>query len=333
MRYSRPVGFAIVTQVLVLGKIDQAGVDLLRDGHGYNVVELPDHAPELPAHIANVDAIVVRMTRIDAALIGAAPALSIVARHGVGYEAVDVAALTRRRIPLALVGDVNSRAVAEHTLALMLAIAKRIVLHDRAMRNGNFGIRDDFAATELAEKAVLVIGLGRIGRAVARRCAAFDMSVYAFDPYVEHSEIRSLGYSPCENLDSAIAAADFVCVHVPKNAATRHLIGAEQIARMKESAAILNVSRGGIVDETALCAALERRALGGAALDVFEPEPPSKDSPLLALDSLVLSPHCAAFTQECGRRMALACARNVVAAVNGSLDPALVVNSEVLRPG
>lgn len=319
-----------MTRVLVLGKIDRSGVDLLREHHGYDVVELPDHAPELAEQIVDADAIIVRMTLIDAALVDVAPALNVVARHGVGYEAVDVAALTRRRIPLALVGDVNSGAVAEHTLALMLAIAKRIVPHDRAMRENRFSIRDEFGATEVAGKTVLVLGFGRIGREVARRCAAFDMSVSVYDPYVVNADILALGYTPAESLDSALEMADYLSVHVPKTTETEHLIGARQIARMKSSAAILNVSRGGIVDETALRIALERGALRGAALDVFDPEPPLPESLLLTQDSLVLSPHCAAFTRECGRRMALACAHNVVASFDGSLDPALVVNPEVL---
>lgn len=252
-----------MTRVLILGKIDHAGVDLLRKHHGYDVVELPDHAPGLAEQIVDADAIIVRMTRIDAALIDAAPILKIVARHGVGYEAVDVNALTVRRIPLALVGDVNSGAVAEHTLALMLAIAKRIVLHDRAMRKNRFDIRNEFAATELAGKTVLVLGFGRIGREVARRCAAFDMSVSVYDPYVDTAAILALGYTSSGSLESALAAADYVCVHLPKTVETENLIGARQLAHMKPDAAILNVSRGGIVNENALRLALERGALGG----------------------------------------------------------------------
>jgi D-3-phosphoglycerate dehydrogenase len=275
-------------------------------------------------------AIIVRMTKIDAELIDAAPNLTFVARHGVGYDTVDVEALTRRGIPLALTGDVNSGAVAEHALGLMLALAKRIPAYDQAVRTGRYSIRDSFSACELDGRTVLVIGFGRIGRKVARLCDAFGMTVLVADPFVDAGAIESLDYRYAGDLNSALEQADFVSVHVPKGPDTAHLIGKAQLDRMRRGAFLINVSRGGLVDEAALLAALDAGRLGGAALDVFEVEPPPDDYALLKHPGVVLTPHSAAFTGECSARMALACAQNVINFVSGRIDPELVVNPETL---
>lgn len=319
-----------MTTVLVLGAIHETGMKLLRARRDTEVVALKDQDPALSGHIGDADAIIVRMTRIDRDLIARAARLKIVARHGVGHEAVDVAALTERGIPLALAGDVNSGAVAEHTLGLMLAFAKRIVPYDRATREGRFSARDTFAASELAGKTALIVGFGRIGRRVARLCSAFEMRVLAYDPLVSPKAISEAGCEPVVSLADALPLADHVLIHVPKTPGTEGLIGRETLARMRPSACVVNVSRGGLVDEAALADAIREGRIGGACLDVFEPEPPRADNPLFGLDKVVLSPHCAAFTAECAERMAVACVRNVEARFAGALDPALVVNREVL---
>ncbi len=319
-----------MTKILVLGQIHRDGIEQMRREVAADVVELPDHAPKLMDEVADCDAIVVRMTRIDEPVIAAAPRLRVVARHGVGYDTVDVAALTRHGIPLALVGDVNSTAVAEHTLALMLALAKRIVTYDRELRAGNFAVRDGFSATELADKTALLLGFGRIGQATARLCAAFGMRVLIYDPFVAAESLAASPHQHVTEFVPYLGAADYVSIHVPRLPETRHLIGAPELAAMKPTAALLNVSRGGIVDEVALADALAGQRIGGAGLDVFETEPPAADSALLRSDRVVVTPHSAAFTGECARRMALACAGNVAAALAGHLDPAVVVNRETL---
>ena len=317
-------------KVLVLGKIHQDGVDRLRAESAVRVEELAERAPDLLDRVSGADAIIVRMTPINREVIDAAPNLLIVARHGVGYDSVDVGALTGRGIPLALVGDVNSGAVAEHTLALMLGLANRVVAYDKATRQGDFAIRDTFSATELAGKTVLVVGFGRIGRQVAQRCACFGMDVIAADPFVEKSAVEQAGYEYAADFRDALGRADYVTIHIPKPPGGDCPVGAAELSAMKETAVVLNLSRGGVVDEAALYEALASGRLGGAALDVFEEEPPTPDNPLFKLDSVIVSPHCAAFTRECARRMAMACAENVIAAFDGRLDPALVVNRDVL---
>ena len=316
--------------VAIFGKINDAGIERLKAAGRFNLIERPDHADDRIDVASRADAIIVRMTKIDAEMVDAAPNLAFVARHGVGYDTVDVEALTRRGIPLALTGDVNSGAVAEHTLGLMLALAKRIPAYDQAIRIGRFSIRDSFSACELDGRTVLLVGFGRIGRKVARLCDAFGMAVLVADPFIDAREIESLGYGLAGDLDSAIEQADFVSIHVPKGPDTVHLIGKAQIDRMRQGAFLINVARGGLVDEAALLAALDAGRLGGVALDVFEIEPPPDDYPALKHPGFLLTPHSAALTRECAARLALACAENVIAFATGRIDPDLVVNPETL---
>jgi D-3-phosphoglycerate dehydrogenase len=316
--------------ILILGKIHDAGLDLLRAEHGLSITELPDYSPELTHHLSEAHAIIVRMTKIGAGEIAAAPRLKIVARHGVGYDTVDVEALTARGIPLTIVGNVNAVAVAEHALALMLALAKRVLRYDAATRAGDFDIRNTFSLRELYERTVLIVGFGRIGQETARRCAAFGMEVIIADPFVVGADVRAQGYRYAGDFRMVLAEADYVTLHVPKSPQTENMIGTEELAAMKPGACLINASRGGLVDEQALYESLSSGRLGGAGLDVFEPEPPAADHPLFGLDTVIVSPHCAAITEECGRRMALSCAESVLAGLAGTLTADLVVNESVL---
>ena len=320
----------VVKKVLVLGKIHDSGLAMLRDVGEIVVKELPEHSKDIFNDLSDADAIIVRMTKITREIVEAAPHLKIVARHGVGYEAVDINALTEFGVPLTITGDVNSVAVSEHTLSLMLSLAKQTVVYDQAVRMGNFSIRDGFDSTELSAKTILLIGFGRIGKATAVRAQGFGMRVIVADPFVSCENVEAKGYNYVNNFRDALEEADYVCIHVPKRPDTENLISAEELKVMKESAYVINVSRGGIVDESALFVALSEGWIAGAALDVFELEPPNLDNPLLKLKNIVVSPHCGAFTDECAQRMATACARAVLGAFDGNFDPQLVVNKQAL---
>ena len=320
----------VVKKVLVLGKIHDSGLAMLRDVGEIVVKELPEHSKDIFNDLSDADAIIVRMTKITREIVEAAPHLKIVARHGVGYEAVDINALTEFGVPLTITGDVNSVAVSEHTLSLMLSLAKQTVVYDQAVRMGNFSIRDGFDSTELSAKTILLIGFGRIGKATAVRAQGFGMRVIVADPFVSCENVEAKGYNYVNNFRDALEEADYVCIHVPKRPDTENLISAEELKVMKESAYVINVSRGGIVDESALFDALSEGWIAGAALDVFELEPPNLDNPLLKLKNIVVSPHCGAFTDECAQRMATACARAVLSAFDGNFDPQLVVNKQAL---
>ncbi len=317
-------------KVLILGKIHDGGLQMLRDYGGLEIREMREHVSEIFDELPDTDAIIVRMTKITREVVASAPNLRIVARHGVGYEAVDVDALTDHGVPLTITGDVNSVAVAEHTLALMLVLAKQVVTYDRAVRNNNFAIRDGFDSTELSGKVVLLVGFGRIGRASAQRAAAFGMRVVVADPFVTKEQVEAEGYSYTTDFRGVLPDADYVCIHVPKTPDTTNLISKDELKAMKPSAHLLNVSRGGIVDEEALYMALKEGWIRGAGLDVFDPEPPKPENPLLKLDNIVVSPHCGAFTEECAQRMAEACAQSVLDAMEGKYDRALVINKEAL---
>jgi len=319
--------------VLLAGPIHDDGLKILREAPGVtlqlvNEISTESYAP----FVAEADAILIRTQPMPASVIAAAPRLKIVSRHGVGYDAVDETALTARGIPLAIVGDVNSRAVAEHTLMLMLAAARRTVAHDRATREGGWNIRNRFETIELDGKALLLVGFGRIGRRVGELARAFGMRVLAHDPYMSAEAIASLGATPVASLTDGLAAADVASLHVPL-VAGGPVIGPRELAAMKPTAILVNAARGGLVDEAALDKALRSGRLGGAALDVFAREPPAADDPLMNNPRLTLSPHAAGLTAECAARMGVVSAQNILDYFEGKLDPALVVNASAIGFG
>ncbi len=317
-------------RVLVVDKIHEAGLELLRRRAGIEVQEMDSPgAAEVAAAAGAADAILLRTTPLPAAAIAGAARLKVVSRHGVGYDNVDLPALNARRIPLAVVGDVNAVSVAEHAFYLLLATMKRGAAYDRAVRDGAWSFRNALAARELAGKTLLIVGYGRIGRELARRALAFAMRVVAFDPYVGRAAMKA-PVEKAEDLDAALAEADAVSLHLPLTAESRGMFDAARLSRMKPSAVLVSTARGGIVDEAALARALGLGRLAAAGLDVFDMEPPAADHPLLALDTVVLSPHSASLTEECARRMSAVAAQNCLDGIDGRLDPALVVNPETL---
>lgn len=320
-----------MAQVLVLGRIHEAGQAILRGRAGLTFEMLPAATEaEILERTPNADAILVRTTKLTAAAIERAPRLKIVSRHGVGYDNVDLAALDRRGIPLTLVGNVNALSVAEHTMFLMLDLAKRGIEYDRATRTGNWKLRDTFGATELSGKTLLLLGFGRIGREVAKRAQPFGMTVMAYDPFVRDAAMLAARVMPVAKLDVALPVADYVSVHMPMTPETKGIIGTSAFSLMKPTAIVISTARGGLVDEAALVEALKTKRIRAAGLDVFEEEPPPADHPFFALDNILLSPHMAGLTEECAMRMAMVSANNVLAGLDGRLDRELVVNKQVL---
>ena len=312
--------------VLIAGRIHPAGLDLLRATPGMTVDAVDEVTTEAYApRIGAADALIIRTQPLPGSVVSTAPRLKIVSRHGVGYDAVDVPALDARGIALAIVGDVNSRPVAEHAFALLLALAKRVITFDAATRGSGWGTRNGFSATELWGKTLFLVGLGRIGRIVADMARAFGMEVIAYDPFVDADAVRAAGVTPVASVAEGLRRADAVSLHVPK-AEGGALIGAAELALMKPNAVIVNTARGDLIDEAALADALDAGTIAGAGLDVFAQEPPSRDSRLLGSPRAILTPHTAALTQECAARMSAVAAQNVVDFFAGTLDPRLVVN-------
>jgi len=319
--------------VLVAGKIHPDGLDLLRssDNIVLDYVEEVSTQSMLP-HIGTAHALLLRTQPLPADMIALATELEFVSRHGVGYDAVDMEALNARNIPLAVVGDVNSRSVAEHSFALMLAAARRLLLADRQLRQGNWNYRNSLDSVELEGKTLLVVGFGRIGRRVAEIAAVFGMKIQAFDPWLAAGRIRQYGAIALETLEEGLKRADVVTLHIPA-CAGKTLIGEKEIALMKKGAILVNTARGTLIDEKALNAAVEEGRIAAAGLDVFHDEPPLADNPLLHNPRIVLTPHSAGLNRETAQRMALSAAQNIVDFFAGRLDPGLIVNKQHLHAG
>lgn len=319
-------------RVLIAGNIHQDGLRLFeqREGLSVEITEAVDEAT-LAGLARDVSAILVRSARINAAVIDSAPHLKVVSRHGVGFNSVDIDALTARGIPLAIAVGGNAVSVAEHTFYLILALTKHGGDYDAAARHGDFSYRSRPLATEVSGKSLLVIGFGRIGTRVAARALAFDMKVLVYDPYVDPKTIRAGGYTEVTDLQAVLPGVDILTIHCPLNAETTGLISGRELEAMQSSAILINTARGGVVDETALYTALTHHTIAAAGIDVFVTEPTVQDDPLLTLDNVIVSPHCAGVTRESSSRTSRIAAQNVLSALDGTIEPEFVVNTEVLE--
>ncbi|MES1147678.1 MAG: hydroxyacid dehydrogenase, partial [Bradyrhizobium guangdongense] len=249
---------------------------------------------------------------------------------GVGYDAVDVPALSRRKVPLMVAGTANSPSVAEQALFMMLMLAKRAQEMHACVTEGKWADRLRMLPFDLYGKTVLIIGFGRIGSRTAKRCLAMEMNVLVFDPYKAAADIKSAGCEPVGDLDAALPRADFVTIHCPKTPETVGMFNAARIGAMKPTAYLVNTARGGIVDEKALHAALVSGKIAGAGLDVFEQEPPPVGHALFALPNVITAPHVAGVTVEAVDRMSEQTARNILSVLDGDPIRINVINQDVL---
>jgi D-3-phosphoglycerate dehydrogenase len=265
-----------------------------------------------------------RQTEMDAA-----PAMQVVARIGVGYDAVEVPALTARKVPLMVAGTANSTSVAEQAFHLMISLAKKHEALDALVKDGKWADRHGGLPMEMSGKTVLIVGFGRIGTRQARRCLGFDMNVLIYDPYMDPAKIAAAGCQAVSDLDAALPQVDFVSIHCPKNPETIGMFNAARLARMKKGAFIVNTARGGIIDETALHGALTSGHIAGAGLDVFDLEPTPVNNPLLKLSNVIASPHMAGVTVEAVAAMAEATARNILSVLDGTPNKDNTINVEV----
>jgi D-3-phosphoglycerate dehydrogenase / 2-oxoglutarate reductase len=285
---------------------------------------------QFQALLPDAEGVALTSTPLRAADIDAAPRLRAVGRIGVGYDAVDVPALNRRGIPLMTCGTDNSPTVAENATFMMLTLCKRGPAMDALVRQGRWTDRYLELPTELLGKTLLIVGFGRIGTRMAKRCLAMEMNVQVYDPYVPADAIRAAGCTPVADLDLALPHADFVTVHCPKTPETKGMFDAARLARMAPSARLINTARGGLVDEAALYDALAAGRLAGAGIDVFEREPALTDNPLFTLKNVIVSPHMAGNTRESLDRAAVTTVRNLLSVLDGAPRREFVVNPEAL---
>jgi D-3-phosphoglycerate dehydrogenase / 2-oxoglutarate reductase len=313
--------------VLITEPIHADALARLAAEPGIRVLQGHGMSPEAMATlIAQADAIACRTYALKSTVLAHANTLSVVAKHGVGCDHIDVAYCTQRGIPVLITSQANKVSVAEQAFMYMLALSKDVVGYDRAVRHGHWAQRFKLKAFELKGRTLLVVGFGRIGREVAARARAFGMRVIVVDIAMDTDLAGALGCEIAQDFRAVLPEADILTLHVPKTPSTAAMMGRAEFNAMKPGALFINCARGGLVDETALAYALKHGPLAAAGLDVFEQEPVPTDHPLLQLPNVLISPHSAASTVESGRAMGMDTVDNILAAFAGQIDPANIFN-------
>ena len=309
-------------KILIIQPIHEAGIKLLMDNSNYEYEIIENlEAQDIKSKISNCDAISIRTAKLSGELINCSKNLKIISRHGVGYDNIDLKASKEKNITLAITSTANAVAVAEHVLFMLLNIAKRKSMYDETVKSGNFSNRNKLPKTiEIWNKNILIAGFGRIGQCLIKRCLGFEMNVFVYDPFVSKEVVESLGGKKVENLEDSIKNMDAVSLHVPLNDKTKNLINYNLLKTMKKNCIIINAARGGVINEIDLDRALNENLIFGAGLDVFEKEPPDQNNPLLKNEKVFLSPHTAAFTEECMVRMGKETIQNIIDFFEKKLD-------------
>ncbi|MCL4440753.1 MAG: hydroxyacid dehydrogenase [Firmicutes bacterium] len=311
-------------RILLVQEIHQAGIDLLRK-EAEVIFATSTGTERLEEEIADCDAAIVRITPFPESVISAGRKLRVIGKHGVGYDNIDIEAAARRGIPVVYAPGSNDISVAEHTVGLMVNLAKSIAAANNALKlHGDYQFRFAVKTVELYDKTLGIVGLGQIGQKVAHICKnGFNMKVKAYDKFIPPEAAIACGVELVDSLDALLSAADFISLHVPATRENHHMIGEAQFKKMKRTAFLINTARGTVVDEKALVSALEQKVIAGAALDVFEYEPPARDNPLFSLGNLLVTPHMSAHSEEGLIRMATIVSRGVLDVLNGKKPPYL----------
>ena len=319
-------------KVAVLGKVDPKGLSFLKENE-FKVIEIESfEIQNLKEQLKDVDGILLRTTKLDKEILEHCDNLKIISRHGVGYDNVDLDFLNENKIALCITSTSNAVSVAEHVLSFFIYLTKNLSLSDSLVKEGNFEKRSQLPNFfELYKKKVLIIGFGRIGKEVAKRCLGFDMEVYVYDPFLDNEIIIRNQCIPIEK-NQGLAIADFITIHLPLNRDTKNFISQTELNLMRKNSILVNTSRGGIVNENDLCIALESKKIQGAGMDVFVSEPPESNHPFFKLDNILLTPHNAALTLECRERMSLEASQNIVFFLNNmsELNVENLVNKKYL---
>ena len=319
-------------KVVVPEHIDDGGLEILHDCPFIETVYFDGAASdeELQEALKDAHAVMVRSMKISEEIFKKSPNFELVAKHGVGYDNIDVAAATQRKIPVTITPGANSDAVAELTVGFILALSRGLLVADRDLKTGRFEKREHYTAFELGGKDIGIVGLGRIGTRVARRVSAgFGMTVSAYDPFISMDYMKSLHVKPVDQIDDLMRTSDYITIHAPLTPLTQNMIDEKELKMMKQDAFIINTARSGIINEKALFNALSGGWIGGAAMDVFENEPPNpNDTPLLSLTNVIATPHLGSGSKEATRNMAVGAAEEIVRVLDGK-RPTYPVNPEI----
>jgi len=314
-------------KILIIQPIHESGIELLKNNINYEFEIIEDtEISNLKSKIVDCDAVSIRTANLPAEAINAGKSLKIISRHGVGYDNIDLKSSKDKNITIAITATANAVAVAEHVMFMLLNISKRKNMYDDCVKSGKFNERNKLPKTvELWNKDILIAGFGRIGKALIKRCLGFEMNVFVYDPFVNSDVIENFGGKKVENLEDAIKKMDAISLHVPLTEKTKNLINYELLKTMKKNCIIVNAARGGIINETDLDQALNENLIFGAGIDVFEKEPPDENNPLLKNDKVFLSPHTAAFTEECMTRMGIETIQNIIDFFDNKLEESKIV--------
>ena len=320
-------------KIAVMGEIHQDGWKIF-EKNNLETFELTNFEENnLKKELSDVDAILLRTAKLSNDVISCCKKLKIISRHGVGYDNVNVNYLNQNNIVLGITSTSNAVSVAEHVLTSFLYLSKNIHLSDKLTREGRFNDKSSLPNFfELYKKNIVIFGFGRIGKAVAKRCLGFESNVYVHDPFVSKDVIEENNCKVIDKTDG-LKIADYISIHLPLNTDTKNFIAEQELSKMKDTAIVVNTARGGIINETSLINALQNKKILGAGLDVFEKEPPDKNHPLFNLNNVILSPHNAALTIECRKRMAVESAENIAFYLlnNKKLNLENIVNKDQLK--
>ncbi len=319
-------------KVLVVQGLHEEGIKMLemRPDIDFQVI-MSDDENEISEAAKDVHAITVRTANISEKVIENAENLLIVSRHGVGYDSIDVSALTRKKIPLTIAAHSNMITVSEHAMMMMLALSKNVFYYDEFTRKADWSTRWNNKSWDLAQKKLLVIGFGRIGSKVTKRAKAFDMEVLVYDPYISKNLIHEAGAKSIDNIFNILSEVDIVTIHCPRNEETENMFSRKEFENMKKTSYIVNCARGGIINEEDLYNALKNNVISGAGLDVFDEEPAPLSNKILELKNVILSPHIAGVTVEATIRMSTESVQNVFNIFDKKINKNVIVNNEIFR--
>ena len=313
-------------KILVIQNIHQEGINLLKGNSSYEFEIFDEINEDLKQKIVDCDAISIRTAKLPNEIISSAKKLQVISRHGVGYDNIDLKSTKEIGATLTITATANAVAVAEHVMFMLLNISKRKDMYDQSVKLGKFNDRNKLPKTiELWGKNILIAGFGRIGQALIKRCLGFEMNVFVYDPYINDEKIKSLGGKKVNDLKEAVKEMDAISLHMPLNDETKNIVNYDLLRSMKTNCIVVNAARGGIINEVDLDKALRENLIFGAGLDVIETEPPKSDNPLLKNDKVFLSPHTAAFTEECMIRMGKETIQNIIDFFEKKLDKSKII--------
>ena len=313
-------------KILIIQNIHQEGIKLLESNSSYEFEIFNEINEDLKKKIVDCDAISIRTAKLPDEIISSAKKLQVISRHGVGYDNIGLKSTKEIGATLTITATANAVAVAEHVMFMLLNISKRKDMYDQSVKSGKFNDRNKLPKTiELWGKNILIAGFGRIGQALIKRCLGFEMNVFVYDPYINDEKIKSLGGKKVDDIKDAVKEMDAISLHMPLNDETRNIINYDLLRSMKKNCIIINAARGGIINEIDLDKALRENLIFGAGLDVFETEPPKSENPLLKNDKVFLSPHTAAFTEECMIRMGKETIQNIIDFFEKRLDKSKII--------